>query len=98
MSKHRFSFHRFAPRLRPLGEWLAVRRPRNVLLRISLGLIGVAVLLVLVVLGAVLGSLMLLGGLLLRLFASRGKPQVGGGNVLEGHYRVVGRSMLPRGS
>ncbi|MDO5505953.1 MAG: hypothetical protein Q4F49_06650 [Pseudoxanthomonas suwonensis] len=98
MSTRRFSFHRFSFDSRTLRDWLGARRPRSLPLRVALGMLGVAILLVLVVLGAVLGTLMLLGGMLMRLLGSRGKPQADGGRILEGRYRVIGKPMLPRGS
>lgn len=78
--------------------WLAARKPHNPLLRIALGVVGVALLLVLLVLGAVIGTLMVLVGLAMRLLRGRGKPQVNAsGRVLDGQYRVIDKSALPRG-
>lgn len=80
-----------------LRDWLNARKPRNAPLRLLLAGLGLALLLVMLVLGALLGTLMLLGGLVVRLLRARGKPQVAGGQVLEGRYRVLGKAPLPRG-
>ena len=79
----------------------APRRPRHPLLRIALGLLGVALLLALVVVGVFVGAAMLAGGMLWRLWKQRGKPIAGTrrrtieGHVLEGTYRSVGKTGLP---
>lgn len=96
MSAYGFRTRNFNFDSAQVRQWLGARRPRNLLLRVALGLVGLAVLLVLLVLGAVIGTLMVLGGLALRLLRTRGKPQASG-RVLDGDYRVVGKSLLPRG-
>lgn len=77
-------------------EWLAARRAHHPLLRLALGAIGMLVLLVLLIVGAVVGTLMVIGGLVFRMLRTRGKPQAHG-RVLDGQYRVIGKSALPRG-
>ncbi|WP_240126579.1 hypothetical protein [Thermomonas alba] len=72
------------------------RRPRHPLLRLVLGLLGIALLLALLAVGLVVGLAMLLGGQLLRLFTRPGKPARGRGRILEGDYRVVGKPSLAR--
>ncbi len=47
------------------------RKPRNPLVRIALGLLGIAILAVLVVGGVVIGAAMILGGITWNLLASR---------------------------
>ncbi|MBV2208363.1 MAG: hypothetical protein KUL77_02225 [Thermomonas sp.] len=75
----------------------APRRPRHPLLRIAIGVLGVALLLVLLVAGVFIGIAMLIGGMLWRLWVQRG----GRAGVrkreapLQGDYRVVGKPQFP---
>ena len=78
----------------------APRKPRHPLLRIALGLVGVALLAVLVVVGLFVGVAMLLGSAMLRLLGMRGEPRARATTaqrVVEGEYRVVGKQVLPSG-
>ncbi|MBS0458855.1 MAG: hypothetical protein JSR22_02125 [Proteobacteria bacterium] len=72
------------------------RRPRHPLLRIALGVLGIALLLGLVVVGLFVGAAMLAAGLLWRLWAQRGKPVAGRARAdsIDGDYRVVGKAQL----
>ncbi|MFN3311536.1 MAG: hypothetical protein ACK40R_07525 [Thermomonas sp.] len=72
------------------------RRPRHPLLRVVLGVVGVALLLALLAVGLVVGLAMLLGGLLWRSLVRPGKPVRVRGRTLEGDYRVVGKPSLAR--
>lgn len=91
-SFHRRTFLRF----RSLA-FNAPRRPRHPLLRVVVGLLGIALLLALVVVGVFVGAAMLAGGLLWRLWVQRGaragvrrrEP------AFDGSYRVVGKAQLP---
>lgn len=84
-----FHFHRDSLR------WaFAPRKPRHPLLRIAFGLIGLALLVVLLVLGLFVGAAMVAAGLLLKLWRQRGKPIAADKNVVEGEYRVVGKPLL----
>lgn len=67
----------------------APRKPRNPLMRALFGLLGVALLAVLLVLGVFVGAAMLVGGLVYRLWRSRGKPVADTSNVVDGEFRVV---------
>ena len=95
----------FHARLRPehvaaFHGLFAPRKPRHPLLRLALGLAGVALLAVLVVVGLFVGAAMLLGGALLRLVRPAGVQrtrEASAQRVVEGEYRVVGRSVLPSG-
>jgi hypothetical protein len=87
-----FQHHAFR-RFRTLA-FNAPRRPRHPLLRLALGMIGIALLLVLVVVGVFVGAAMLAGGMLWRLWARRGKPAVRRGSI-DGDYHVVGKAQLP---
>ncbi len=84
---HRFDFTRarglFAP-----------RKPRHPLLRLMLGLLGVALLCLLVVVGVFIGAAMIAGGLLFKLLRQRGRP-VANPRVVEGEYRVLRKPVLP---
>ncbi len=73
----------------PLRNVFSPRKPRNVLLRVLLGLLGIALLVVLLAIGLVVGTLMLAFGLLRRLLGKRTRVQVADGNVMDGEYRVV---------
>ncbi|RMH91069.1 hypothetical protein EBB59_08795 [Lysobacter pythonis] len=83
--------HPYVTRLRAR---FAARRPRHPLVRGLLGLTGLALLLVLLVVGALLGLTMLLGAAVLRGLRQRGRPRAGG-QVIEGEYRSVRDSALP---
>lgn len=97
-------FHRFrtgtfrAEHFDALRGLFAPRKPRHPLLRLALGLVGVALLAVLVVVGLFVGVAMLLGGALLRLLGMRGTPRArptsAPQRVVEGEYRIVGKSAL----
>lgn len=94
----------FSARFRPehvdaLRGLFAPRKPRHPLLRVALGLAGVALLALLVVAGVFIGAAMLLGSAVLRLLRP-GVPRAqspAAQRVVEGEYRVVGRSVMPSG-
>jgi hypothetical protein len=101
-------FHRFrtgtfrAEHFDALRGLFAPRKPRHPLLRLALGLVGVALLAVLVVVGLFVGIAMLLGGAMLRLLGMRGAPRAPSPattpqRVVEGEYRIVGKSALSSG-
>ena len=75
----------------------APRRPRHPMLRIALGLLGVAVLLALLFLGVFVGIAMLAVGMLYRLWKQRGKPiaRTTRASSIDGDFRVVGKPQLP---
>lgn len=70
------------------------RKPRHPLLRLGVGLLGLAVLAVLVFVSVFVGAAMVAGGLLYKLFRQRGKP-VARNHAMEGEYRVVRKQALP---
>jgi hypothetical protein len=78
-----------------LAALFAPRKPRHTLLRVAFGLLGVALLLVLLVIGVFVGAAMLIGGLLLRLLGQRGKPVATRKRVVDGEYRVVPKTNQP---
>lgn len=94
--------HRFSPdQVDALRGFFAPRKPRHPMLRVALGLVGLAVLSVLLVVGLLVGAVMLVGGLLLRLWRMRGKPAALASardrRVVDGEFRVIGKSALPSG-
>ncbi len=72
----------------------APRKPRHPLLRLAIGLLGLALLCVLVFFSVFIGAAMIAAGLLYKLFKQRGKPIARGG-VVEGEYQVVRKPVLP---
>ena len=66
---------------------------RNVVLRVLMGLLGVAVLAVLVFVSVFVGAAMIATGLLVRLWKQRGRaPAPQAGRVVDAEYRVVERA------
>lgn len=92
MSVHAFRFD--TTRLHAL---FAPRKPRHPLVRVFAGLVGVALLALLVVAGLFVGAAMLAAGLLLRLWKQRGRPLARDrrADVVEAEYRVVDKGALP---
>lgn len=92
MSVHAFRFD--STRLHAM---FAPRKPRHPLMRVLAGLVGVALLALLVVAGLFVGAAMLAAGLLLRLWKQRGKPLAREQNadVVDAEYRVVDKGALP---
>lgn len=78
----------------------APRKPRHPLLRLTLGLVGVALLLALVFVSVFVGIAMLAVGVVFKLLRQRGKPiardrAAMDRNVVDGEFRVVGKQALP---
>jgi len=73
----------------------APRKPRHPLLRLAVGLLGLAVLCVLVFVSVFVGAAMIAAGLLYKLFRQRGKPVARQGSVVDGESRVVRKPVLP---
>ena len=65
------------------------RKPRSMVLRILLGLVGVALLAVLLVVGVFVGAAMILFGLLRHLLRRRVPQAQRRGDVIDVEYRVV---------
>ena len=80
--------HRFA------GVFSAPRRPRHPLLRVGLGLLGVALLLVLLVAGLFVGLAMLVAGVAWRLGSRRGQP-IARARTIDGQFRPLHKPALP---
>lgn len=72
----------------------APRRRRHPLARIAIGLLGIAVLALLVFFSVFVGAAMLGAGLVVRLLRAR-KPAAPRARVIEGEYRAVRPRALP---
>lgn len=79
-----------------LQDLLRPRKPRHHVMRVLVALVGVVVLAALLVIGVVVGTAMLAGGLAWKLMARKTAPRTPQADVLEGDYRVVNRAALPR--
>ncbi|MCD9047708.1 MULTISPECIES: hypothetical protein [unclassified Luteimonas] len=71
----------------------APRKPRHPLLRIGIGLVGLALLAVLLVFGVVIGAGMLAVGLVSRALRQRARP-VAPADVLDAEFRIVDKPLL----
>lgn len=79
-----------------LGAAFAPRKPRHPLLRLGVGLLGLVLLALLLVVGLVVGTAMLVVGLVRRLL-SRGTPSnVPDTRIVNGEYRVLRKPVLPQ--
>ena len=76
-----------------LGALFAPRKPRHPLLRVVVGLLGLAVLAALLVVGVFVGAAMLGAGLLRRLWSQRGAARED--LAVEAEYRVLRKPALP---
>lgn len=77
-----------------LRNAFAPRKPRHPLLRVVVGLLGLAVLAVLVFFGLFVGAAMLAAGMAYRLLRPRARANAQQ-RVVEGEYRVVRKQALP---
>lgn len=87
----RFDARDFQSRVRSAFE---PRKPRHRLLRFGLGLVGLALVVMLVMAGLMIGATMLAAGLVYKLFARRGKPVARDPRILDAEYRVVDKPRL----
>ena len=97
MFAHAFRFDQFNVRMR--HAFSAPRKPRHRVLRVVLGVIGVALLAVLVMFGLFVGAAMIAAGIGYRMWKQRGKSATridARNGALQGEYRVVGPASLPR--
>ncbi|WP_058834017.1 hypothetical protein [Luteimonas abyssi] len=73
----------------------APRKPRHPLLRVGLGLVGLALLAVLLVFGVIIGVGMLAVGMVTRVLGQRGRPaRARADATLDGEFRVVDKPLL----
>ena len=71
------------------------RKPRNAVLRVLLGLVGVAILAVLLVVGLFVGAAMIAFGLLRRALRPQAKGRTQPADALDGEYRVINKPGQP---
>lgn len=74
---------------------LTPRKPRNPVVRVLLGLVGVAILAVLLVVGLFVGAVMVSFGLLRAALRGRRPGPARQGDVLDAEYRVVTKPGQP---
>lgn len=96
MFAHAFRFDHFHDRIRAAAS---PRKPRQRWLRVAFGLVGLAILAVLVMFSVVVGAAMIAAGLLFRWWQQRGRPVARrhdrqGGHVVDGEFRIVDRARL----
>lgn len=80
------------------NAFAAPRRPRHPLLRLLFAVVGIALLLVLLVLGVFVGAAMLLGGTLWQAWARRtpsASAPLAREGVIDGSFRVIDEPRLP---
>ena len=70
-------------------------KPRNAMLRVLLGLVGVAILAALLVFGLFVGAAMIAFGLLRRALRPQAKVRTPAADVLDAEYRVVNKPGQP---
>lgn len=93
----RFDHLRFHDRVRAAAS---PRKPRQRWLRVAFGVLGLAILVVLVMFSVIVGAAMIAAGLLLRLWQRRGRPiardrgHAAGGRIVDGEFRVVEKARL----
>ena len=90
--------HVFRFDARRLHAAFAPRKPRHPLARLAIGLLGIGVLALLVFFSVFVGVAMLAVGLVYRLMRQRGRPIAGparNGRIVDGEFRVVGKTALP---
>ncbi|KAF1687345.1 hypothetical protein B1992_05045 [Pseudoxanthomonas broegbernensis] len=79
-----------------LGALFSPRKPRAPLLRVALGLVGVALLALLVFFSVFVGAAMIAAGLAWKLLRGRARPATGqAGHVMDAEYRVLRKPVLP---
>ncbi|MDC6668734.1 hypothetical protein OEZ84_28785, partial [Leclercia adecarboxylata] len=73
----------------------APRKPRHPLVRVAVGLLGLAILAALVFVGVFVGAAMIIAGLAWKLLAQRKNARTATSQVVDGEYRVVRKQALP---
>lgn len=72
------------------------RKPRHPLLRVAFGIVGLALLCLLIFFSVFVGATMIVAGVAWKLLSQRGKPiATRDANVVEGEFRVVRKPVLP---
>ena len=78
-----------------LNALFSPRKPRTPLLRVALGLVGLAVLAVLVFVSVFVGAAMIAAGLAWKLLRGRTARTGAAGQVVDAEYRVLRKPALP---
>jgi hypothetical protein len=74
----------------------APRKPRHPLVKLAVGLLGLAILAGLVFVSVFVGAAMILGGIAMKLLSQRSKrPSAARQHVVDGEYRVLRKPALP---
>ncbi|MBD7921048.1 hypothetical protein [Xanthomonas bonasiae] len=75
----------------------APRKPRHPLVKLAVGLLGLAILAGLVFVSVFVGAAMILGGVAMKLLSQRGnkRPASARQHVVDGEYRVLRKPALP---
>ncbi len=73
----------------------APRKPRHPLVRVAVGLLGLAILAAMVFVGVFVGAAMIIAGLAWKLLAQRKNARTAPSQVVDGEYRVVRKQALP---
>jgi len=71
------------------------RKPRHPLVRLAAGLVGLAILAVLIFFSVFVGAAMILVGITWKLMSRSRRPAAAPRGVVDGEYRVVRRNALP---
>lgn len=89
MFARHFQFDRF-------GSAFTPRKPRHPLLRFTLGLLGLALLGLLIFFGLFIGAAMIAVGIVYKLLSKRnGSVAATNADAMEGEFRVVDKPVLP---
>ncbi|KAF1698714.1 hypothetical protein CSC62_03960 [Pseudoxanthomonas jiangsuensis] len=78
-----------------LNALFSPRKPRTPLLRVALGLVGLALLAVLVFFSVFVGAAMIAAGLAWKLLRGRQARAAASGRVVDAEYRVLRKPVLP---
>ena len=78
-----------------LNALFSPRKPRTPLLRVALGLVGLALLAVLVFFSVFVGAAMIAAGLAWKLLRGRQARTAASGRVVDAEYRVLRKPVLP---
>lgn len=78
-----------------LSALFAPRKPRHPLMRIAVGLMGLALVAVLLVIGVFVGAAMVIGGLLMRLVRPGRTSTPLRADAVDGEFRVVRKTSAP---
>lgn len=78
-------------RLHRMRDAFGPRKPRNPLVRIAVGVLGLGVLALLIFVSVFVGAAMIVGGLAYRLWSRRARPIAKDPRIVDGECRVLSR-------